>query len=86
MKTPHVMTEGAALFVPLSIDENDVLRAHLGSGWAKQHVVYGSAAAPTLWWDTAAILDDLHSACDVRFDIENPGERERQAREAERPS
>lgn len=65
------MTEAAALFVPLSLDENMVLAAHLGSGAAKQHVLWpvnGEA-----WNETMDLLKDLHLAWTVRFGIETPG-------------
>jgi hypothetical protein len=58
------------LFAPLSTGENEVLGAHLTSGWYKQAAVYPTLSEP--WKETAALLDDLHSAWDVTRRGESP--------------
>ena len=49
-----------AMFAPLTIDENKILRAHLSSGWYKQSAVYPVLSEP--WRETGGLLDDLHDA------------------------
>ena len=49
-----------ALFGPLSMEENSILKAHLTSGWYKQSAVYPKLSEP--WQETAGLLDDLHDA------------------------
>jgi hypothetical protein len=49
-----------AMFEPLTGDENNILRAHLSSGWCKQAVVYPLLSEQ--WWETEALLRDLHKA------------------------
>jgi hypothetical protein len=58
------------LFAPLSTGENTVLVAHLKSGWYKQAAVYPTLSEP--WKETAALLDDLHSAWDATWRGESP--------------
>ncbi|MBO0802768.1 MAG: hypothetical protein J2P25_06795 [Nocardiopsaceae bacterium] len=70
---PHAAEMAAgdpALFSPLTVDEVDVLRAHLGSGWAKQAVVYPVLAEA--WRETSILLDDLHVAWNAAFRAEHP--------------
>jgi hypothetical protein len=62
--TDQGMTPGqpgdAAMFAPLTTDENSILRAHLTSGWYKQSAVYPVLSEP--WQETGGLLDDLHDA------------------------
>jgi hypothetical protein len=58
------------MFAPLTTDENGILGAHLTSGWYKQAAVYPTLSEP--WKETAAVLDDLHSAWDVAWEAESP--------------
>jgi hypothetical protein len=60
-----------ALFGPLTTDENEVLRAHLTSGWFKQAAVYPTLSEP--WKETAALLDDMRSAWDIAWRGERQG-------------
>ena len=53
------------MFAPLTTDENGILGAHLVSGWYKQATVYPTLSEP--WKETAAVLDDLHSAWDIAW-------------------
>jgi hypothetical protein len=48
------------LFAALTHDEQDILRAHLTSGWYKQAAVYPTLAVA--WWETAALLTGIHQA------------------------
>ncbi|MGH3220086.1 MAG: hypothetical protein ACRDPY_15505 [Streptosporangiaceae bacterium] len=49
-----------AMFEPLTGDENNILWAHLCSGWYKQAAVYPALSEP--WQDTGGLLDDLLQA------------------------
>ena len=60
---PAMQPVDPALFAPLSTGENEILGTHLTSGWYKQAAVYPTLSEP--WKETAAVLDDLHSAWDV---------------------
>lgn len=71
-RTPAVQPDDPAmqpvdptLFAPLTTRENEILGAHLTSGWYKQSAVYPTLSEP--WKETAAVLDDLHSAWDVAW-------------------
>jgi hypothetical protein len=55
-----------ALFAPLTLDENHILRGHLTSGWYKQSVVYPTLSEP--WQETSGLLDDLHAAWRSAFE------------------
>jgi hypothetical protein len=57
---PAMAAADPALFALLTIDENNILRAHLTSGWYKQSAVYPTLSEP--WRETAAVLDDIHGA------------------------
>jgi hypothetical protein len=48
---------GPAMFEPLTTAENDILWAHLTSGWYKQAAVYPVLSEP--WQETGGLLDDL---------------------------
>jgi hypothetical protein len=69
---PAMAASDPAMFQPLTTQDNDILAAHLRSGWAKQGAVYPVLAEP--WKETAATLDDLHAAWQAA----------REARQAER--
>ena len=60
---PAMRAGDPAMFTPLTTRENEILGAHLTSGWYKQAAVYPTLSEP--WKETAALLDDLHSAWDV---------------------
>jgi hypothetical protein len=62
---PTMQPVDPTLFAPLTTGENEVLGAHLTSGWYKQAAVYPTLSEP--WKETAALLDDLHSAWDVAW-------------------
>ena len=62
---PAMQAGDPTLFAPLTIDENEILGAHMTSGWRKQSAVYPTLSEP--WKETAALLDDLHSAWDVAW-------------------
>jgi len=71
-RTPAVQPEDPAMqagdpgmFARLTTRENEILGAHLISGWYKQAVVYPTLSEP--WKETSAVLDDLHSAWDVAW-------------------
>ena len=49
-----------ALFAPLTSDEQEILYAHLNSGWSKQSAVYPLLSEP--WQETSGLLDDLLAA------------------------
>ena len=57
---PAMAASDPAMFAPLTQPENEILTAHLRSGWEKQHYTYPILSEP--WKDTAATLDDLHAA------------------------
>jgi hypothetical protein len=57
---PVMAAVDPAMFASLTGDENNILRAHLTSGWYKQSAVYPLLAEP--WRETGAMLDDLHQA------------------------
>ena len=69
-------TIGMVVFAPLTIDEQDVLSAHLTSGWKKQRVVLGTHACVqpgSLWWETDEHLADLHRHYRAARDRESGG-------------
>jgi hypothetical protein len=49
-----------AMFEPLTTGENNILWAHLTSGWYKQAAVYPELSEP--WQETRGLLDDLLQA------------------------
>ena len=49
-----------AMFEPLTADENNILWAHLCSGWYKQATLYPGLSEP--WQETGGLLDDLLQA------------------------
>ena len=63
-----------ALFAPLTIDENKILRAHLTSGWYKQSAVYPVLSEP--WQETSGLLDDLADARDAAFEARAAAKKE----------
>ena len=64
-RSPAVQPVDPAMFTPLTTRENEILGAHLTSGWYKQSAVYPTLSEP--WKETAALLDDLHSAWHVAW-------------------
>ena len=62
---PAMQPVDPTLFAPLTTGENEVLGAHLTSGWYKQAAVYPTRSEP--WKETAALLDDLHSAWNITW-------------------
>ena len=60
---PAMRAGDPAMFTPLTTRENEILGAHLTSGWYKQSAVYPTLSEP--WKETSVLLDDLHSAWDV---------------------
>jgi hypothetical protein len=70
-------TPDPGLFAALTDDESGVLIAHLSSGWHKQGVVY-----PTLslaWWETSALMDDIHQARQDAYPARQAARRDRLA-------
>jgi hypothetical protein len=65
-----------ALFEPLSLTENKILKTHLISGWYKQGAVYPLLSEP--WQETSGLLADLHAAWCTAFEAQeaarNPAE------------
>jgi hypothetical protein len=59
------------MFAPLTTRENEILGAHLTSGWYKQSAVYPTLSEP--WKETSMVLDDLHRAWDVAWRGESQG-------------
>jgi hypothetical protein len=55
-----------ATFAPLTTDENEVLRAHLNSGWYKQAAVYPTLSEPRK--ETGVLLNDLHAAYEAAIE------------------
>ncbi|MBO0802769.1 MAG: hypothetical protein J2P25_06800 [Nocardiopsaceae bacterium] len=68
---PEMVTPRPEMFSPLTRDENDVLRAHLRSGWAKQAVVY--PALDEVWKETSRLLRDVGAAWDTAWQVRHPG-------------
>ena len=62
---PAMRAGDPAMFTPLTTRENEILGAHLTSGWYKQSAVYPTLSEP--WKETAALLDDLHSAWNITW-------------------
>ena len=67
---PAMRAGDPAMFTPLTTRENEILGAHLTSGWYKQSAVYPTLSEP--WKETSVLLDDLHSAWDVTRRGESP--------------
>jgi hypothetical protein len=65
-------TIGMVVLEPLTVAEQDVLRAHLASGWAKQGAIYAPGVRSDLWRETVETLDDLHRHFSVAFEREHP--------------
>ena len=63
---------GPALFAPLTLDENEILGAHLSSGWYKQSAVYPTQSEQ--WHETRALLQDPQRAWDIAWDESHPPE------------
>ncbi len=61
----------AAMFAPLTPDENKILNAHLTSGWYKQSAVYPTLSEP--WRETGALIDDLSGAWWAAWRAEHGG-------------
>ena len=68
---PAMQPVDPTLFAPLTTSENEVLGAHLTSGWYKQAAVYPTLSEP--WKETAALLDDMRSAWDIAWKGERQG-------------
>ncbi len=61
MNTLQTTTPGdPAMFEPLTAGENNILWAHLASGWYKQAALYPGLSEP--WQETRGLLDDLVQA------------------------
>jgi hypothetical protein len=56
---PAMQSADQVTFAPLTTDENEVLRAHLTSGWRKQAAVYPTLSEP--WKETGILLNDLYA-------------------------
>lgn len=72
---PEFGAPDAALFAPLTIDENILLNQHLVSGWYKQGHVY--PALSDIWRETSEVLDDMHAACKLAQDARRRARAER---------
>ena len=57
---PVMAAADPAMFAPLTLDENEILSAHMTSGWYKQSAVYPVLSEP--WRETRAMLHDLHQS------------------------
>jgi hypothetical protein len=57
---PVMAASDPAMFAPFEWDENNILYAHLNSGWHKQSAAYPTLSEP--WRETSAVLDDLIDA------------------------
>ena len=62
---PVMAAADPAMFAPMTLDENEILHAHLNSGWYKQARLYPNLSEP--WRETSALLHDLHSAWDAAW-------------------
>ncbi len=71
----------AAMFAPLTPDENKILNAHLTSGWYKQSAVYPVLSEP--WQETDGLLADLHTAWTAAFEARTPATKEAELPEPE---
>ena len=71
----------AAMFAPLTSDENKILGAHLTSGWYKQSAVYPMLSEP--WQETNGLLGDLHAAWTANFEASTPATKEAELPEPE---
>ena len=63
---PAMQAGDPGMFAPLTTDENEVLRAHLTSGWYKQAAVYPTLSEP--WKETGVLLNDLHAAYEAAIE------------------
>ena len=70
-----------AMFAPLTLDENKILGAHLGSGWYKQSAVYPLLSEP--WQETSGLLDDLHAVWRSGFEARAAAKTEAELAEPE---
>ena len=62
---PAMAASDPAMFAPMTASEDLILRQHLTSAWYKQSAVYPTLSEP--WKETAALLDDLHSAWNITW-------------------
>ena len=63
---PAMQPVDPTLFAPLTTGENEVLGAHLTSGWYKQAAVYPTLSEP--WKETGVLLNDLHAAYEAAIE------------------
>ena len=70
-RDPVMAAPDPAMFEPMDRGENNILSAHLSSGWQKQAAVYPVLSEP--WRETGAILDDLHDPWRANFNAERAG-------------
>ncbi len=70
-RDPVMAAPDPAMFEPMDRGENNILSAHLSSGWQKQAAVYPVLSEP--WRETCAILDDLSAAWWANFNTERGG-------------
>jgi hypothetical protein len=69
---PAMAASDPQMFASLTVKDNDILRAHLTSGWYKQSAVYPMLSEP--WKETSAVLDDLSAAWRLRWQTEHEPE------------
>jgi hypothetical protein len=65
---PELPDPDPAMFIRLTADECDILRAYITAGWYVQ-----GAATPHevhAWWETSTVLDDIHTAWKFAFETE----------------
>jgi len=67
---PAMAAADPAMFAPMTWNENDILHAHLNSGWYKQATVYPALSEP--WRETSTLLHDLHSAWQASWQAGHP--------------
>jgi hypothetical protein len=66
---PAMATADPAMFSPMTLGENKILRAHLTSGWHKQSAVYPTLSEP--WRETSSLIHDLGAAWDAAWQAEH---------------
>jgi hypothetical protein len=69
---PVMATSDPAMFAALTGDENEILNAHLTSGWYKQRAVYPLLSEPSR--ETSALIHDLGQAWWAAWNAEHPPE------------
>lgn len=65
---PELPDPDPAMFIRLTADECDILRAHITAGWYVQGAV--TPHEVHAWWEISSVLDDIHTAWKLAFETE----------------